>query len=82
MVEELQGRLTHIEVAARILVAIPSWEAPCRSLSTNLQLDLSHRIRGSLFRCAEPYLHWWCLLSTMLSSYGQRWIRHCSILAG
>ena len=56
MVEELQGRLIHIEVAARILVAVPSWEAPRRSLSPNLQLDLSHGIRGSLFRCAEPYI--------------------------
>ena len=27
-VEELQEMLIHIEVAARILVAIPSWEAP------------------------------------------------------
>ena len=56
MVEELQGWLIHIEVAARILVAIPSWEAPRRSLSLILQLIRSHRMNGSLFRC-EPYLH-------------------------
>ena len=81
MVEELQGRLIHIEVAARILVAIPSWEAPRRSLSPNLQLNLSHGMYGSLFRCVEPYLHWWCLPSAMLSSYGQCWIRRCITLS-
>ena len=55
MVEELQGGLTHNEVA-RILVAIPSWEAPRRSLSLSLLMDLSHGSRGSLFRCVEPCL--------------------------
>ena len=39
MVEECQGRLIHIEVAARILVAIPSWEAPRRNLSPNLSAE-------------------------------------------
>ena len=75
MVEELQGRLTHIEVAARILVAIPLWEAPRRSLRPNLQLNLSHGIRGSLFRCtlvvpAEHYVEqlWATLDKTLFHS--------------
>ena len=38
-VEELQGWLIHIEVAARILVAVPSWEAPRRNLSLIPQAD-------------------------------------------
>ena len=50
MVEELQGGLTHIEVEARILVAVPSWEAPRRSLSLSLLMGLSHGNRGSLFQ--------------------------------
>ena len=81
MVEELQGRLIHIEVEARILVAVPSCEAPRHSLSLSLQKGLSHGNRGSLFHCVETYLRWWCLLSTMLSSYGQRWIRQCVTLS-
>ena len=36
MVEEVQERPIHIEVAARILVAIPSREVPRRNLSLNL----------------------------------------------
>ena len=68
-------RLIHIEVVARILVAVPSWEAPRRSLSVSILMGLSHGNRGSHFDYVEPYLRWWCLLSGMLSSYGQRWIR-------
>ena len=75
MVEKVQKRPIHIEVAARILVGIPSWEAPRRSLSLNLQLLRSHRMNGSLFRCVDLYLRWWCLLSAMLSSCGHCWTR-------
>ena len=71
--------LTHIEVEARILVAVPSWEAPRRSLSLSLLMGLSHGNRGSQFNYVEPYLRWWCLLSAMLSSYGQRWISTLSV---
>ena len=81
MVEELQKGLIHIEVAARILVAVPLGEAPRRprcSLSPNLQLT---QMNGSLLRCVDPYLHWWCLLSATLGSYGQCWTRRWIILS-
>ena len=47
MVEEVQERPIHIEVAARILVTIPSWEAPRRSLSLSLLLLRSHGMNGT-----------------------------------
>ena len=78
MVEESQGWFIHIEVAARILVAVPPWEAPCRSLSLNPRLIHSHGINGSLFHCVDPYRHWWCPLSAILSIYGHCWTRHWS----
>ena len=70
MVEELQGRLIHIEVVARILVAFPSWEAPRRSLSPNLQLDLSHGTLPTLVVPAERYVEqlWAALDQTLLHS--------------
>ena len=82
MVEESQGWLIHIEVVARILVAIPSWEAPRRSLSLSLQLICSQGIHGSLFRCVDIPLQRWCLPNAILRMCGYCWTRRWNMPCG